>query len=97
MSVPVCDPAVMMPSDVLASGGIHIGKLFSCEVCGKIFGRKRYLEDHLRTHTGEKPYTCPECNKAFSRNFALKRHIRLVHQPHEPIKTNPDETSQRKA
>lgn len=54
-------------------------KSFKCPICGRTFGYKHVLQNHERTHTGEKPFACPEpnCQKRFTRDHHLKTHMRL--------------------
>lgn len=59
-------------------------KIFECKVCGKTFGYKHVLQNHEKTHTGEKNYKCSSCNKCFRRDHHLKVHMRL-HSGEKPF------------
>ncbi|XP_067678762.1 zinc finger protein 367-like [Haliotis asinina] len=50
-----------------------------CQICSRVFPREKSLQAHLRTHTGERPYSCdfPGCGKAFCQSGQLKTHQRL--------------------
>nr|CAH8822606.1 unnamed protein product [Trichobilharzia regenti] len=49
----------------------------SCCVCLHRFGSQQDLQRHMRSHTGERPFTCPYCGKEFSLKHSMHRHARV--------------------
>ncbi|CAK4099244.1 unnamed protein product [Aphanomyces euteiches] len=56
----------------------------ACEICHKQFRGRSELQNHIRTHTGEKPLVCshPGCGKTYAHSSNLRAHERS----HEGIK-----------
>ncbi|XP_053572175.1 zinc finger protein 341 [Bombina bombina] len=46
-----------------------------CTYCGKAFGKNFDLQQHIRSHTGEKPFQCIVCGRAFAQKSNAKKHM----------------------
>lgn len=55
------------------------GKRHKCVVCGYATRQKGHLNQHMRIHTGEKPYRCGICFESFNVSSNLTRHIKMIH------------------
>nr|XP_020639277.1 zinc finger protein 131 isoform X2 [Pogona vitticeps] len=50
-------------------------KIHVCQYCDKQFDHFGHFKEHLRKHTGEKPFECSNCHERFARNSTLKCHL----------------------
>nr|XP_046228258.1 zinc finger and SCAN domain-containing protein 2-like isoform X2 [Scatophagus argus] len=59
-------------------------QLFFCRRCGVQFSEKGKLEEHMKTHIKEKPYSCPDCGKRFINESYIQIHQR-IHTGEKPF------------
>ncbi|XP_041947713.1 zinc finger protein 316 [Alosa sapidissima] len=60
-------------------------RVYVCSFCPKSFARLSQLKEHLRSHTGEKPFSCATCGRRFTKHCNLVRHA-VVHSGEKPYR-----------
>ena len=50
-------------------------KKLRCQYCDKAFAKNFDLQQHIRAHTGEKPFQCIVCGRAFAQKSNVKKHM----------------------
>uniref|UniRef100_UPI00398E7772 zinc finger and BTB domain-containing protein 40 isoform X2 n=1 Tax=Pristiophorus japonicus TaxID=55135 RepID=UPI00398E7772 len=58
---------------------VHPPEYNPCNICGKNFNAPSFLERHMVTHIGGKPYNCEICDKAYQQLSGLWYHNRTHH------------------
>ncbi|XP_049870479.1 uncharacterized protein LOC126369927 isoform X2 [Pectinophora gossypiella] len=63
-------------------------KKYVCKVpeCGKSFHRSYYLSEHMKVHSGARPFSCSICGKTSSNKPNHNKHLK-IHHAREPIAT----------
>ncbi|CAG4969619.1 unnamed protein product [Colias eurytheme] len=62
--------------------GLPKPKTKMCSICGRAFHTNRILQNHMRTHTGERPFHCEFCTASFTQKYAMITHTRAIHKVH---------------
>lgn len=57
------------------AGGDAKRRSLQCQYCNKLFAKNFDLQQHIRAHTGEKPFQCIVCGRAFAQKSNVKKHM----------------------
>ncbi|XP_060907117.1 zinc finger protein 516-like isoform X1 [Labrus mixtus] len=66
----------MNPENDVEGEDDKISGTYDCNICGRSFPFLSSLSQHMRRHTGARPYKCPYCDHRASQKGNLKVHIR---------------------
>ncbi|WAR18116.1 ZN160-like protein [Mya arenaria] len=75
---------------MVATGHIDIPTNYQCTHCGKLTQSGSALRNHVRIHTGEKPFKCDMCDKAFAQKNNLKKHYLQQHSSSATFQSLPN-------
>jgi len=74
----------MKTENLREENNVDISLQMACPVCGKQFATKHNLNQHMRVHSGERPFGCPVCGKGFKQKAHMQKHL-SAHRNKEPL------------
>lgn len=83
-----CDKVLNSPSALVMHVKTHTVKTVFCPEPGCKFScyLQSQLRQHIRKHSGEKPFQCAKCGRCFARSNDMKNHVLNVHDGVRPYK-----------
>ena len=57
-----------------------MNEVYSCQECGKAFGRKRNLVAHIQAIHDKRKFPCQVCDRIFNNRTSMYQHIRETHK-----------------
>ncbi|KAK3648859.1 DNA-binding transcription factor [Elasticomyces elasticus] len=60
-----------------------VSSSFTCDTCGKTFGRRTLRDNHIRTHSDDRAFACSfqGCDETFKQKNEQARHEKAQHAP----------------
>lgn len=67
------------PIDIPSSSSTDQNRMYGCPLCSVTMNHRHNMINHIRTHTGEKPFQCSYCEYRASQKSTLIKHVTIRH------------------